>query len=81
MILQSKLSMKHPIIVSAPDLRKGQLWKLKRSYVYIVALMDSIIHFKLLDSPNPAGERTLTSGAETLWRYLRSRKGRLVSQN
>lgn len=60
-------------------LRKGQLWKLKRSYVYIVALQGSGILFKLMDSPAEMGERTLTSGVDTLSRYLLSRKGKLVS--
>ena len=63
----------------ARKLRKGQLWKLKDGYVYIVALIDSGIQFKLIDSPKEMRERTLTSGIDTLWRYLRSRKARLVN--
>lgn len=60
------------------QLQQGQLWKLKRNYVYIVELVDSNIAFKLLTSPNKTAERTLTSGQDTLLRYLVSRKGRLV---
>ena len=63
---------------SLQRLRKGQLWKLKFCYVYIVALEDSGIQFKLMDSPAEMGERTLTSPVDTLSRYLLSRKGELV---
>jgi len=60
-------------------LHRGQLWKLKSSYVYIVATVKSNIQFKLMDSPNQHAERTLTSGTDTLSRYLASRKGKLVN--
>jgi hypothetical protein len=60
-------------------IQKGQLWKLKRRYVYIVALMDSIIQFKLMDSPNETRARTLTSGIDTLSRYLLTRRARVVN--
>ena len=63
----------------AQKLRKGQLWKLKRGYVLIVAQVDSSIQFKFIDSPNEMKERTLTSGIDTLWGYLLSRQDRLVN--
>jgi hypothetical protein len=60
-------------------IQEGQLWKLQRRYVYIVALMDSIIQFKLMDSPNETRARILTSGIDTLSRYLLTRQGRVVN--
>jgi len=62
----------------AQELQKGQLWKVRHCYVQIVALGNMSVDFKLLDSPSQTGERTLTSDAETLSRYLVSRRGRLV---
>jgi hypothetical protein len=59
-------------------LAEGQLWKLRNRYVYIVGLGKDLIRFKLLDSPRETGERILTSGIDTLWGYLTSRKGKLV---
>lgn len=59
-------------------LKQGQVWRVQRRYVQVVALLDATAQFKLLDSPNQRGERTLSSGADTLWRYLVSRKGQLV---
>jgi hypothetical protein len=63
----------------AQKLAEGQLWKLRNRYVYIVGLGKDLIRFKLLDSPKETGERILTSGIDTLWGYLTSRKGKLVS--
>jgi len=63
---------------SAERLREGQLWKLNRRYIYIVGLLESSIQFKLMDSPNETMQRTLTSGIDTLLRYLSSRRGKLV---
>lgn len=63
-----------------PDakLGAGQLWRLNRRYVRIVALENMSVRFKLLDAPNQTEERTLTGERGTLWRYLLSRKGQLV---
>ena len=61
-----------------PPLQEGQLWKIKRRYIYIVALVGASIRFKMLDSPNEPGERTLSSGVDTLLRYLHTRKGKLA---
>ncbi len=63
-----------------PILEKGQLWKLKRGYIYVVALLNSTIDLKLMNSPADKGARTLTSPAETLSRYILSRKGRLLEK-
>ncbi len=59
-------------------LQEGQLWRIKRHYVYVVALLGSSIRFKLMDSPNETGTRILTSSVDTLLRYVLSRKGKLV---
>ena len=61
-----------------PPLQEGQLWKIKRRYIYIVASVGASIRFKMLNSPNQRGERTLSSGVDTLSRYLQCRKGKLV---
>ena len=62
----------------ARKLSAGQLWRLKRRYVLIVALESLCVQFKLMDAPDQQGERTLTSETDTLWRYLLSRKAKLV---
>jgi hypothetical protein len=60
------------------QLEPGQLWRLKRRYVLIVALENLCVRFKLLDAPNQREERTLSGECDTLWRYLRSRNGHLI---
>lgn len=63
---------------NAQELKEGQLWRLNRRYVFIVALKNLCVHYKLLDAPDDKGERTLTADSSTLWRYLISRHGKLV---
>jgi hypothetical protein len=59
-------------------LSKGQLWRLKKRYVLIVALENLCVHFKLMDGPDKTWEKTLTGDIDTLCRYLISRHARLV---
>lgn len=70
--------MKKEDLSKAQRLSEGQLWRLKRRYVLIVALENLGVRFKLMDAPNQTGERTLTSDIDTLWRYLTSRHARLL---
>ena len=60
------------------ELRKGQLWRIKRFYVRIVEVGTIGVRSQLLTSPSESAEPALTSGVETLWSYLHSRKGRLI---
>lgn len=62
----------------AKKLSEGQLWRLKKRYVLIVALESLCVQFKLMDAPDQTGERTLTGERDTLWRYLRARRARLM---
>jgi hypothetical protein len=64
--------------VGTQQLSEGQLWRLQRRYVLIVALENLCVHFKLMDAPDETGERTLTGDVDTLWRYLLSRHATLV---
>jgi hypothetical protein len=61
------------------QLQQGQLWKVRGRYVRIVELVDSYTRFKFLSSPQERGERLLTSGIDTLLRYLMTRKARVVN--
>jgi hypothetical protein len=70
--------MKNDDSLNEQPLKEGQLWKIKRRYVLIVALEKWCVRFKLMDGPDQTGERTLTSQCDTLWRYLLSRHGQLV---
>ena len=70
--------MKKEDLLKEQRLSEGQLWRLKRRYVLIVALENLCVRFKLMDAPDQTGERTLTSDIDTLWRYLTSRHARLV---
>ncbi len=60
------------------ELSKGQLWRLQKRYVLIVALENLCVHFKLMDGPDRTWERTLTGDIDTLCRYLISRHAQLV---
>ena len=60
------------------QLEAGQLWRLKRRYVLIVALENLCVRFKLMEAPDQTEERTLSGDRDTLWRYLNSRNGHLV---
>jgi hypothetical protein len=64
----------------AKELGAGQLWRLKKRYVLIVALENLCVQFKLMEAPDPTGERTLTGDIDTLWRYLKSRRAKLVEK-
>jgi len=59
-------------------LRAGQLWKLKHRYVRIMELSREYVRFKMMNSPEDAAERVLTSDIDCLWRYLVSRKGHVI---
>jgi hypothetical protein len=60
------------------ELSEGQLWRLKKRYVLIVALENLCVRFKLMDGPDKTWERTLTGDIDTLCRYLISRHAQLV---
>jgi hypothetical protein len=62
----------------ADKLSEGQLWRLQKRYVLIVAMENLCVHFKLMDAPDQMGEKTLTGDIDTLWRYLMSRRAVLV---
>ena len=70
--------MKKDVKTVVRQLAPGQLWRLKRRYVLIVALENLCVRFKLMDAPDQTEERTLRGETETLWRYLLSRDGRVV---
>ena len=63
---------------AAPRLNTGQLWRVQKRYVLIVALENLWVRFKWMDAPGQSGERSLTADYETLWHYLLSREGRVV---
>jgi hypothetical protein len=70
--------MKKDDQTGAPRLGEGQLWRLKRRYVLIVALENLCVRFKLMDAPDEIGEPILNGDVHTLWRYLLSRKAKLI---
>jgi len=54
------------------ELSEGQLWRLKKRYVLIVALENLCVRFKLMDAPDQTGERTLTGDIDTVFKNLQS---------
>ena len=74
----SNACMKEDGKLTVQHLEPGQLWRLDRRYVLIVALENLCVRFKLMDAPNQTEERTLSGECDTLWRYLLSRNGHLV---
>lgn len=65
----------------AAGLAPGQLWKLNHVYIEIVELGKRLLHYKMLARPNEMGARTLLSGVDTMWGYLKSRHARLISDS
>ena len=74
----SPSGMKMESKAAVVQLEPGQLWRLNRRYVLIVALENLCVRFKLMDAPDQTGERTLSGESHTLWRYLLSRNGQVV---
>jgi hypothetical protein len=66
---------------AVPNLAKGQLWKLNHAYIQIVDLGKRLLQYKMMSRPDEMGARTLMSGVDTMWGYLKSRHARLVSQS
>ena len=60
------------------ELSEGQLWRLKKRYVLIVALENLCVHFKLMSGPEKTWEKTLTDDIDALYRYLISRRAQLI---
>jgi hypothetical protein len=71
----SKRNAKKP----APELAKGQVWKLKHVYIQIVELGHRLLHYRMLDSLNQKGVRVQISGIDTMWGYLRTRRAKLIA--
>ncbi len=63
-----------------PGLAKGQLWKLSHAYIEIVELGKRLLHYRMMSRPDERGARTLLSGVDTMWGYLRSRHAELVER-
>jgi len=61
-----------------PTLAKGQLWKLKHAYIHIVELGDRLLSYRMLDFLGQDGVRPKHSDIDVMWRYLTSRRARLV---
>jgi len=70
--------MKNGGQTDAQKLGPGQLWRLKRRYVHIVAQEGIDVRFKLLNAPNEIEGTTLTGEHDTVLRYLHSRSGHLM---
>jgi hypothetical protein len=60
------------------QLNKGQLWRLKKRFILIVALENLCVRYKLMDQPNQTEEKTLTGDVDALWRYLMARRAELL---
>jgi hypothetical protein len=63
-----------------PALAKGQLWKLSHAYIEIVELGKRLLQYRMMTRPDERGARTLMSGVDTMWGYLRSRHAKLVEK-
>ena len=64
-----------------PALAKGQLWKLSHAYIEIVELGKRLLQYRMMTRPDERGVRTLMSGVDTMWGYLRSRHAKLVEKS
>jgi hypothetical protein len=71
-----KLNLKQ----SAARLAKGQIWKLKHVYIEIVDLSKRLLRYRMLNSLEENGVKPQSSGIEVMWRYLQTRKARLIDQ-
>ena len=76
MSVMTKLNHKRQ--TAAARLAKGQLWKVKHVYIYIVELGDRLLSYKMMDFLGQDGVRAKMSGVDVMWRYLQSRHARLL---
>jgi hypothetical protein len=61
-------------------LAKGQLWRLKHVYIYIVELGNRLLEYRMMDSPEERGVRTKTSSIDVMLNYLESRRAQLIKR-
>ena len=60
------------------DLVKGQIWKVKETYVQIVDAGKTLIHYTMSPKPRQRGLRVHMATRETVQEFLRSNRAKLV---
>lgn len=62
----------------AQELLKGQIWKVKETYVQIVDAGKTLIHYTMSPKPRQRGLRVHMATRETVQDFLKSNHARLV---
>jgi hypothetical protein len=60
-------------------LQKGQVWKVKETYVQIVDAGKTLIHYTMSAKPRQRGLRVQMATRETVQGFLKSNQAKLVS--
>ncbi len=63
----------------APSLLKGQIWKVKDTYVQVVDAGKTLIHYTMSPKPRQRGLRVHMATRETVLGFLKSNQAKLVS--
>jgi hypothetical protein len=61
-----------------PSLLKGQIWKVKDTYVQIVDAGKTLIHYTMSPKPRQRGLRVHMATRETVQDFLKSNQAKLV---
>jgi hypothetical protein len=61
------------------DLSKGQIWKVKETYVQIVDAGKTLIHYTMSPKPRQRGLRVHMATRETVLDFLHSNRANLVT--
>lgn len=64
----------------ADPLLKGQIWKVKETYVQIVDAGKTLIHYTMSPKPRQRGLRVHMASRETVQDFLKSNQAKLFSK-
>ena len=70
-----KAKASHP-----PSLVKGQIWKVKDTYVQVVDAGKTLIHYTMSPKPRQRGLRVHMATRETVLEFLKSNQAKLVEE-
>src|SRR5438067_13392378 len=79
---QSRPAHKAPVRAKSavpPSLFKGQIWKVKDTYVQVVDAGKTLIHYTMSPKPRQRGLRVHMATRETVFDFLKSNQAKLVT--
>ena len=76
----SKAPAARPKAAAPPTLLKGQIWKVKDTYVQIVDAGKTLIHYTMSPKPRQRGLRVHMATRETVLDFLKSNQAKLTAE-